>query len=312
MQNLSAAIDCVAPIMVQFVIGYYIKTTKIVPEETFPHLCTICFHVLLPLMMFNNIYSSHFEGAFSSELILFLTAETLITFFIGCVLFFRIEKNNHLCGIYIQNLYRSNIAVVGIALIQNLTDKNGVSAMTLVITVLVPIYNVLAVVALETCRKKSVVLAEIIKSIVKSPMVFGSLVGFAFVLLHISLPPMIQKTIAMVGKAGSVMTLIALGASFEFSKLSDNKNRLFRCVLTRLILVPAIVLFFAVKLGFSGSNLAVILVCAASPLATTVYPMARVYESDYELAGQLVVVTSMFCCFTLFFWIFICKQVALF
>ena len=50
----------------------------------------------------------------------------------------------------------------------------------------------------------------------------------------------------------------------------------------------------------------------ASPIASSTYPMALVYDSDHDLTGQLVITTSLFCCFTLFLWIFLCKQLGLF
>ena len=36
--------------------------------------------------------------------------------------------------------------------------------------------------------------------------------------------------------------------------------------------------------------------------------MALACDSDHELTAQLVVITSLLCTFTLFFWIFLLKQ----
>ena len=51
-----------------------------------------------------------------------------------------------------------------------------------------------------------------------------------------------------------------------------------------------------------------VLVCIASPVASTAYPMALAYASDHEFTAQLVVTTSLICTLTLFLWIFALKQ----
>ena len=71
---------------------------------------------------------------------------------------------------------------------------------------------------------------------------------------------------------------------------------------------PLLALSAALLLGFRGEALGIILVCLASPTASSAYPMALVCDSDHELTAQLVVSTSLLCTFTLFFWIFLLKQ----
>ena len=79
----------------------------------------------------------------------------------------------------------------------------------------------------------------------------------------------------------------------------------------RLVITPLVAVTGALLLGLRGNQLAVVLLCAASSLATTAFPMAMARDSDYELTGQIVVTTSFLCCVTLFLWIFILKQLGL-
>jgi len=67
----------------------------------------------------------------------------------------------------------------------------------------------------------------------------------------------------------------------------------------------------ALAIGLRGNDLSIVLLCAASSLATTAFPMAIARDSDYELTGQIVVTTSFLCCITLFVWIFVLKQLGL-
>ena len=101
------------------------------------------------------------------------------------------------------------------------------------------------------------------------------------------------------------MTLVALGASLRGQGLRSNRQKLLGCCLLRLLIAPAAALVPALLLGFGRNSIGTSLICTATPMATTAYPMALVCNSDHELTGQVVVTTSLFCCVTLFLWIFV-------
>lgn len=311
MENFIVSVSCVTPIFLLIMLGYYTRANHVVPKETFDNISKICFNVLLPLMMFNNVYSADISVAFSPPLILYLIAETIIVFLIAFFLVRHTIRDTRAQGIYIQNAFRSNIAVIGISLAQILMDENGVASMTMAITVLVPLFNALSVIALEICRGQQVKIRETVRNILKNPLILGALLGGIALFFGLRIPFSVRSAIKDAGKAGSVMTLLALGASFRFIGLKKNGKRLLCCVFMRLMLVPALVLGAAVAIGMRGNNLAVIMICTGSPLATTTYPMALVYESDYELAGSQVVVSSILCCFTMMATIFLLKEMAL-
>lgn len=311
MNSFIVALNCVTPIFLTLMFGYYTRRRRIVPEETFNSISKICFGVLLPLMMFNNVYSSDIKKAISPSLMLYLTIETIAVYLIAFAVV-KIKKiDTSLQGVYIQNAFRSNIAVVGISLAQTLMEKDGVALMTVAIALLVPLYNALAVIALEVCSGEHVKIKDTIKSIIKNPMIIGATLGLVACILKVGIPFSICTAIRDAGKAGSIMTLIALGASFRFSGVRKNAIRILCGCFTRLLAVPCAVILSAIVLGFRNDALSVIMICSAAPLATTSYPMAIVYSSDYELTGDLVVVSSLLCCFTMMVFIFLLRQLML-
>ena len=119
------------------------------------------------------------------------------------------------------------------------------------------------------------------------------------------------KAVSSVGNAGSVTTLVALGASLKLGGMRHNLAAIVRCSVVRLVLAPLCALVPAILLGFRGDALGVVLVCIASPVASTAYPMALAYDSDHEFTAQMVVTTSLICTLTLFLWIFALKQLGL-
>ena len=311
MENLVVAFNCVLPAFVMLLTGYLAKRCGAVSEEIVPPLNRFCFTVLLSLYMFNNVYTADFDSAVSPGLILFLLAQTLALFIGGFVIVSRRIEDGRRRGAYLQAAFRSNIAIIGLTLAQTLMDDAGTASMAVVITVLVPVYNMLAVIALESFGGTAVSVGRLVKSIFKNTLVIGSLLGLGFSVLRVPIPGAVMSALTSMGKAGTVLALITLGISFNFSALSGNWRQVLRLSALRLVIIPAFTVGTGVLLGFRGNDLAVTMLVSAAPMASTAFSMARMYDSDYELTGQVVVATSFFCSLTLFVWIFLLKQTGL-
>ena len=311
MGNLIVAVNCVIPVFICLAVGYIAKMRRVIPEGTYPYINRFSFTVLLSVQMFHNVYSAEFNRAFSPRLIAYLLGATLFIYITAGLIFRHAVKDPRTRGAYWQDAYRTNVAIVGIALMEVLSDANGVALMTIAVSILVPLYNVLAVIALELCSGRKVSIGTALRNVLKNPLIIGAVSGILVRFIGLRLPSAVESAVASLGKAGMTMALLTLGASFDFSEVGKNLRRLLFGNIMRLIIVPLITVGCAVFVGFRGDELAVILLCGATPVATTAFSMAQVYNSDYELTGQLVVTTSLMSCPTLFVWIFALKQLHL-
>ena len=312
MENFIVSIRCITPVLLTMCLGILIRACARFPEELYGQLSTLCFRFLLPFQLFYNIYSAKMEGAFSPKLLLFLEAGVLIWFLVNYAFFCGVVPDRRTRGAYIQNSFRSNIAVVGVSLAQTMMGGGpGVAAMSIATAVLVPTYNVLAVITLESCRGGKARPDETVKQILKNPLIRACLLGVVCLGLGIRLPQPVDQAVKNIGSAGSVMTLVALGASLRLEGARKNNRRIIFCNVHRLVLTPLVMLTAACLMGFRGDALAVILICAGTPTATTSYPMALACDSDHELTAQAVVTTSLFFCLSMLLWIFALKQMGL-
>jgi len=308
MENFIVSLNCVIPMFITLCVGLWIRHSQVVPAEMFNQLSTLSFHALLPCLLFYNIYSTDLSVAIQPALLGYLVLWVLAWFGINYVFYTFTEPDPRRRGAYIQNAFRTNIAVVGVSLAQTMMGASGIALLSMAISIVVPIYNVLAVITLETCRGKQVDLRQTILGILRNPLIRACLLGILFLVLGIRLPSPVERAVSSLGSAGSVTTLIALGASFQFSGAARNLKPILACSAIRLVIAPLCALVPAILLGFRGDMLGAILVCIASPTASTSYPMALACGSDHELTGQVVVTTSLLCSLTLFLWIFLFKQ----
>ena len=308
MNNLKIAFDCVIPIFLDLLVGYYAKKRKIVPKEVFAKLNTLSFHVLLPMLVFSNLYSADYSGTFPVRAPIFAILMTL-TFYLAATFFTKKQTSDfRRRGAYIQNSFRSNIGIMGLPLAASLTSGAGLATVTISIAVLIPIYNILGVIALESCSGQETSTKKMLKDISTNPIIISTAVGLVMVLLGIRLPASVSNAISSLGKAGAVLSLMTLGASLTVDSMRNNGMRIFWSCLSRLVILPIIAITLAIILGFRNDLLIAVLIVFATPTATVCYTMAQAYDSDYELSGQMVVASSLLSCGTLFLLIFTLKQ----
>lgn len=310
--NFFIALNAVLPMFIMLLIGFTVRKMKIINEEILPSLNKIGFNVFFPFLMFNNVYGSKFESSFNISLLVYAVTAVLIIYFASLIFTIIIEKSNRSRGAMIQAMYRSNFVLMGMPIVANIFGDNFLGMTAILVTVIVPMYNILAVITLEVFRGQKVDLKKILIGISKNPLIIGSISGIIAVCLKINLPNILNKTVADIAGAATPLALLVLGASFKFESIKNYKRNLIICVLARLIIIPFLCLTVGILIGFRGVDLVSLIGLFGAPCAISSYTMSRQMDSDYELSAGTVVFTSILSCFTLFLWIFVFKQFALF
>jgi len=282
-------------------LGYFLKRAKLFNPVLLKQMNAVCFYVFFPALLFVNLYNSDIGSFIKSWVIPFAIIGVLVVFTILFILIPFIEKDNRKRGVMIQGLYRSNHILIGIPLINSLFGGVQIGVISILISVIVPIFNILAVISLEAFRGKKFSFFSIIKNCAKNPLIITVLVGFFFIITGIRFPPVITGTISNIAGIATTLALIILGGTLEFSSLAGNAKQLIIVLTGRLVIIPLTVIFTAVQFGFRGPELAALLAVFGSATTVSSYTMAVQMDGDGQLAGQIVALTSVFSMITLFF-----------
>ena len=79
-------------------------------------------------------------------------------------------------------------------------------------------------------------------------------------------------------------------------------------VLTKIVLIPAAMLTLSSFLGFDKLAMAILIAIFATPNAVSSYAMARSYEADRELAGEIITLGTLLSIVTIFVFVTISKS----
>ena len=312
LSNFIVSVQAVAPMFIIIFIGAFIKKAGIITAEEAKKFNKVVFICCFPPLMFSNLYGKELENAIDLKLIVFTIITVLVLYALTVIFVLKIEKNQKTRGAMIQAIYRSNFVIMGIPVVQNVFGRGDLAVTAMMVTIIVPLYNVIAVVTLEVFRGSKPGLKDILINLVKNPILIGALCGLIAVVTGIKLPEAIVTPIDMLAEAASPLALLLLGTSFDFSSVSREKRNLIVCLVGRLLIFPLVGLTGGMLLGFRGVKFLTLVAIFASPSAVTSFTMAQQMDSDAELAGNAVIFSTAISCFTLFLWIFVLKCMGMF
>ncbi|MCI8336664.1 MAG: AEC family transporter [Peptococcaceae bacterium] len=310
MDSFLLALNIVLPLFCLLVLGLFLKTRGLMPEPFVKQLNAVLFKAFFPTIIFYNIYHSADTVTFHPQTILFFIGTILVSFFFLCWIIPRIEPEQSYRGVIIQGIFRSNFVLFGLPITASVYD-NQLGTTAVLIAFVVPLFNVLSVVILEIFRGKKPSVSHILKGIFTNPLIIGSVIGILFLATGLELPYFLEKTIADVAGVTTPLALIALGASFNFQSANANRKKLAFCVISRLLICPAVFLPIGVLFGLRQVELLAYISMLSAPTSVSTFTMAQQMGGDSDLAGQIVVFTSMLSAFTIFLWIFLISQLGL-
>lgn len=311
MENLIISLNTILPLFLTVALGYFLRKKGLYDKKVLKEMNNLVFKIFLPLLLFYNVYKTKLQTALNIKLLVYCLIAISILFIISWMIVPKIEKDNRKRGVLIQALFRSNFVILGIPIAASLYPESQLGVVALSVAIIVPFFNVLAVIILEIFRGENPNSKKIVNGIITNPLMLGSLAGLFCLSLGIKLPVAIEKAIGDISKMASPLAILLLGGSFEFEAVKKHMKSTSWIVIGKLFLIPLIVLPIFVALGFRGIELLVVFLIFGTPTAVSSYTMAEQMEGDSELAGQLVIFTSLTCIISIFISIYTLKELAL-
>ena len=330
MNPLIFSINAVFPLILVAAFGFYARKTNTITDDFLNAGNKFCFKYGFFFMMFTTIYDIESFAEINWYLVLFSVAGVLLLFFIGLIYIVFFVKDSRQKGVIHQAFYRSNFAIIGMPLAMNIFGSEGLEAAAIISAFIVPLFNVLAVISLSLFveDKQENSAKYVIKEIVKNPLILGVVAGLVCLAIRpfcngwrlaSSSFAFIYKACDALGDITPWLCILILGGNFRFSGVKNYLKPILVCVPVKLILAPALGMSLAIcfpKLfgipPFTGAEYTALFSLFAASEAVATVSMADQMDGDAELAGQVVVWTTLISAFTLFLWVALFRGIGIF
>lgn len=313
MENLSFSLNATLPIFFTMLLGWGFRKIGLMDEAFVSKMNKFVFRAALPVLLFQDLATVDFFSVWDTRFVIFCFLATLISI-LGIAAGSFLLKDRSVQGEFIQASYRSSAAILGIAFIQNIYGNAGMAPLMIVATV--PLYNVMAVIVLSVMRPERGrmdrgLLLETGRGIITNPIILGIVAGMVWSLLKLPVPAVADKTMKNISVLATPLGLMAMGASFEWKQASAQLKPAAAASVIKLVVLAAIFLPVAVRLGFTGEKLVAVLVMLGSATTVSCYIMAKNMGHEGTLTSSTVMLTTLFSAFTLTGWLYLLKTLAL-
>ena len=339
------SINAVLPIVLLILLGYILRRINFLNDSFLSIGNKLVFNVCLPCMLFINIYNIDDLSSVDWGLVIYAIVAVFVIFAIALVVSILSTKDNRRKGVILQCCYRSNFAIIGISLAASLAGGqeavvNGVVAIIQAFTI--PIFNILAVISLSVFVKPAPQVDEngmlvapknqhtdvkkILLNIIKNPLIIGIVSGLVFVGVRYAQIAIwdeaiftikddltfIYSSLDNLKSVATPLALIVLGGQFKFSAVKGMTKEIVVGTVFRVVIAPLIGVGCAVLLSqytdlvsFGQTEYPALIALFGTPVAVSSAIMAGEMDNDEQLAGQLVVWTSIASVVTVFVTVFL-------
>ena len=311
--DLIFSANVVVPIFLLIMLGYVLTRVKLWDTHFLKIANEVCFKCLLPVLLFYNVATADIFAVFNLKLILyvcFCACAICGLLFLVVPMFVKEKKRR---GVMIQGTFRSNFLLFGVPLGLSIGGDEGAVLAAVVASFYVPVINMLSVISLyafSDAENKSLKTAAI--GIVKNPLIIGGVSGLIFSVIRNSIgfemPVIMDTTLFNIKSAATPLAFLILGGDLKFGNMLRNVKFSFLSVLGKTVLIPAVMLPVSAMLGFDPLEMAILTAVFATPNAVSSYAMARNYEADYELAGEIITLGTLLSVVTMFVFITVARS----
>ncbi len=311
------SINTVLPILITVVLGKLFSKTKLLSDSFFEASEKFVFKIALPAMLFLEVSKADPKTLFDGKYILFCVLGVFFSFLIPCLTVPLFVKDDAQRGAFIQGVYRSNFAILGISLADNMFGESGTQQIAVLMPFAVIMFNVFAtlILSIYSPKEENISKGQVIKGIVRNtatnPLILSLVIAIPFMLLEIPIPAFADKSISYLSATATPLALMSLGASFRFESAKEKFKLAISASLLKTVVLPLIMVGIAVLCGYRNEQLGCVFILFGGPAAVSSFIMAKNMKSDHELAAQILLITTVLCSFTMFVGIFVMKSTGL-
>ena len=293
LELFSQTLDVTLPVFAMVFVGLGLKRLKWIDSAFVSTASSLVFKATLPTLIFLSLIKADLSVALDVSLLLFFAVATLGQFLLSWLwAHYRVAHDDR--GIYVQGAFRGNCGIVGLALAAGMYGNYGLSAGSLLLGVVIVMYNALSVVALAFYQPgQSTDWRSLLKHVATNPLIISVFAALPFTALSIPLPSWVVTSGDYFASLTLPLALICIGATLSVSSMRDSSRVALGASWMKMVTLPFLSTAAAWLMGFSGEQLGLLFLFFASPTAAASFVMVKAIGGNVALAANIIAITTL-------------------
>ncbi len=289
-------INIVIPVFSVIALGWLLKRWGLIDAVFLKQTNRLVYYVCLPLLLFYKIGSADFFANFNGRLVIGSILAVTVTFIASYVYSVIRKYPDKARGVFSQGSFRGNIAYMGLAITLNAYGETGLTRAGILMGFLVPFLNLYAILALLWPHRgdgEQRGAGFWLRQVALNPLILASFLGIVWSFFDLPIPLIFDRSLKIATGMTLPLALLAIGGGFSLEKLRGDLFTAALASVTKTIWLPIFAAGLLSIMGVKGMDLGIGVLIAGTPAATANYIMADQLKGDAELAGTIVMLSTL-------------------
>lgn len=281
------------PIFLLLGLGAWLVRLRAVNDNFVEVGSRLVFTWALPALLFVSIAKTSISATTNLELIAYGLVAMLVLFVLTEWAVTALVQPPEDRGVVVQGIFRSNMAIIGLAYCVNAYGEVALAAASLYVGILSILFNILGVITLSRSLHKHQGVGRMLRNIVTNPLIIGIVLALPFAWWDVRPPALVMKAGETLADMTLPLALLCTGASLDFHTLKQEFSNTMLASLSKLVAIPFLFTLGGWWWGFRGMDLGILLLMSSAPTAAASYVMARAMGGNATLAANTVALTTL-------------------
>ena len=295
-------INSLFPVFVLLAIGVILRKYQLTGELFLKTADKLVYYIFFPALLFWKIGSATSSAELDFSYCVAALATTFLVFILSLISIRVFRISNFGAGTFSQSCYRFN-TYIGMAVIINAFGSEGVQYFGVLISIVIPFINVMAVSTLiwfsgmEIKPRQRLLMMS--KALISNPLILSCIAGILYAQSIGSFPPFLVNTFQLMTSVTLPLALLSIGGALTFKGLRQFLSVSIITAIAKLLLMPLIGFFLLKAFGVTGIPFKVTMIFFAVPTATSIYILSSQLNSDTEMASATILLSTILSFFSL-------------
>ena len=311
LEYMILSINITMPFILLASLGILMKRRGMIGDTFVTQGNKAVFYFAIPATIFNHIHRADLSSVFDLNFLVFNSVWLILFFLVIWWTANRFMRDKDSVSSFVNSAYRSSLSVVGppllVLMFVDAYDPNilpkGILAVSVLLIISYATASTLFAVHDPKARKNGVL--GIIISIAKNPVVIGVVIGLIFNIFGWTLPTFASNTVSSLAGLVMPLAMICVGGNLTFHGFDIKFKYVLISVFVKLFIMPISAVIVAYLFGFRGSDLTIIMILNALPMAVGAYVMQAELGGNSYIGASVLMLTMTLSAFTLTLFIFL-------
>ena len=292
---MSDIFSTISAVLLLVFAGHILWRQEFVPVSFWDGLSKVCYWILFPCLLFDLMSTLQLDTPFLLPFgLTILVGSTSVVCF-GFLSGWLIGASGPTTSSLVQGGLRYN-GFLMLAFVQGAFGLAALEIGALSVAILVPIANIVSVLViflLGDSKKDANLGRAIFTECARNPLIGAIIIGGVVNVSGIPVPDFVIESTELLGRSSLPMLLLCVGASIRIAGLRSHKMALFLAVLSKLIVLPSVMMITGLFLGLEKQVLLVLVVLATAPTAASSYTLAQQLGGDAPLMAEIITAQTL-------------------